>query len=59
MKVLEHIVDDIVRQQVDLDRMQFGFMPGRSNTDAIFIFRQMQQKHHLKRKIVFAAFVDL
>ena len=59
MKVLEHIVDDIIRQKVDLDSMQFGFMPGRSNADAIFILRQMQEKHHLKRKTMYAAFVDL
>ena len=39
--------------------MQFGFMPGGSTTDAIFILRQMQEKHHLKRKAMYAAFVDL
>ena len=52
-------VDAIIRQQVDIDSMQFGFMPGRSSTDAIFILRQMQEKHHLKRKTMYAAFVDL
>ena len=39
--------------------MKFGFMPGRSTTDAIFILRKIQEKHHLKRKTMFAAFVDL
>ena len=34
-------------------------MPGRSTTDAIFILRQMQQKHHLTQKTMYAAFVDL
>ena len=59
MKGLERIIDIIIRQQVDIDSMQFGFMPGRSTTDAIFILRQMQEKHHLKRKTMYAAFVDL
>ena len=34
-------------------------MPGRSTTDAIFILRQMQEKHHLKRKTMYATFVEL
>ena len=44
---------------VDIDSMQFGFMPRRSTTNAIFILRQMQQKHYLKRKTMHAAFLDL
>ena len=59
MKGLERIIDVIIRQQVDIDSMQFGFMPGRSTTDVIFILRQMQEKHHLKRKTMYATFVDL
>ena len=59
MKVLERIIETIIRKQVDIDSMQFGFMPGRSTTDAIFILRQMQEKHHSKRKTMYAAFVDL
>ena len=37
--------------------MQFGFMPGKGTTDAIFIVRQMQEKY-IKKKLYFA-FVDL
>ena len=39
MKVMEHILATIIRTQVDIDAMQFGFMPGRGTTDAIFILR--------------------
>ena len=59
MNVLKCIVDAIIRQQVDVDSMQFGFMPGRSTINAIFILRQMQEKHHLKRKTMYVPFVDL
>ena len=48
MKVLERIVEGIIRQQVDINSIQFGFMSGHSTTDAIFVIRQMQEKHHLK-----------
>ena len=41
MKVLERIVEAIIRQQLDTESMQFGCMPGCSTTDAIFILRQM------------------
>ena len=39
VKVLERIAEAIIRQQIDIDRIQFGFMPGCSTTDAIFILR--------------------
>ena len=58
MNVLKCIVDAIIRQ-VDVDSMQFGFMSGRSTINAIFILRQMQEKHHLKRKTMYVPFVDL
>ena len=39
--------------------MQFGFMPGHTTTDVIFILRYMHEKHHLKEKTMYAAFIDL
>ena len=42
MKVLERVAENFLRQQVCIDDMKFGFMPGRSTTDVIFIVRQLQ-----------------
>ena len=42
MKVLERIVDGLIRQLVSIDDSQFGFVPGRGTTDAIFVVRQLQ-----------------
>ena len=39
MKVVERIFEDRIRQQIDIDDMQFGFMKGKGTTDAIFIVR--------------------
>ena len=39
--------------------MQFGFMPGRSTTDAIFIVRQLQEKFHVVNKTLYMAVGDL
>ena len=41
-----------------IDNMQFGFMPGKGTTDAIFIMRQVQEKLQAKKKLYYA-FVDL
>jgi len=35
MKVLERIVEHRIRQQIEVDDMQFGFMKGEGTTDAI------------------------
>ena len=59
LKVTERIVEGVIRKQVNIDDMQFGFMPGRGTTDAIFIVRQMHEKHLARRKELYFAFVDL
>ena len=45
MKVIERVLEKRIRCQVSIDNMQFGFMPGKGTTDAIFIMRQVQEKH--------------
>ena len=59
MKVLERVIETRVRKIVKIDSMQFGFMAGRSTTDAIFIVRQLQEKYLAKNKELWMAFVDL
>ena len=43
---------------VDIDAMQFGFVPGRGTTDAIVIIRQLQEKYIAANKSLYFAFVD-
>ena len=59
MKVLEHVVEGLIRQRVEIDEMQCGFMSGRGTTDAIIIVRQLQEKHLAANKPLYMAFVDL
>ena len=41
---------------MSIDNMQFGFMPGKGTTDAIFIMRQVQKKHQTNKKKLYYAF---
>ena len=59
MKVLERVVEGLIRQRNEIDEMQCGFMSGRGTTDAIFIVRQLQEKHLAANKPLYMAFVDL
>ena len=57
MKLLEHatkIVERILKRRlrtlVNLNEMQFGFMPGKGTVDAIFMVRKMQEEYQKKVK---------
>ena len=56
MKMLEHVEGG---QRVEIDEMQRGFMLGCGTTDAIFIVRQLQEKHLIANKPLYMAFVYL
>ena len=58
MKVLDRVAENFLRQ-VHTDDMQFGFMPGHSTTDSIFIVHQLQEKFYAISKTLYMAFVDL
>ena len=59
MKVLERIVDGLIRQLVSINNSQFGLVPGRGTTDTIFVVRQLQEKYLAANKRLYMAFVDL
>ena len=59
MKVLERIFEYKIRQQIEIDDMQFGFMKGKGTNDAIFTARQMQENFRVKGKKLYFGLVDL
>ena len=44
---------------VFIEDSQFGFVPGRGTTDAIFVVRQLQEKYLAVNKRLYMVFVDL
>ena len=51
MKIWERIIERRLREETSLGEEQFGFMPGRGTTDAVFALRQLMEKHREKRKV--------
>ena len=56
MKVVERLLEKILRRLVKVDQMQYGFMPGRSTVDAIFILRRKQESYLEKNKKTYLFF---
>ena len=59
MKIYEKVLEKRLRKIIEIDRCQYGFCPGKSTTEAIFIMRQLQEKYCQKKKKLYHVFVDL
>lgn len=58
MKVWGKMLEARLRNLVQIREIQFGFQPGKATNDAIFILRQVQEKHAAMKKMA-QVFVDL
>ena len=58
MKIIQGVLDSVIRSQVDIDNMQFGFISVQGTADVMFILHQLEEKHLGKYKPLFFAFVD-
>ena len=59
MKIVERLLEKRIRELVNIDSMQFGFMPGREKTDTSFVVRRMQEEYRDKKKKLYMIFVDI
>ena len=41
MKLLEQVLDSYICKMVNIDEMQFSFVPGKGTTDTIFVVFQL------------------
>ena len=44
VKIVERVLENRIRGLITIDGMQFGFMPGKGTTHALFIPRRMQEE---------------
>ena len=59
INVIERIADSLIRQVLTIYESQFGFVPGRGTTDAIFVIRQLKEKYLTLGKQIYLAFLDI
>ena len=68
VKFLEHGIKDVERElerrmrtpvNLNLNKMQFGFMPGKVTKDAIFIVKRIQEEYQNKDEKLYMCFVDM
>ena len=59
MKIIERIVDVLVRQVVSIDDSQSSFVPGRGTIDVIFVVQQLKEKYLAEHNRLYMVFVDL
>ena len=59
MKLWERVIEQCLRVTMQILANQFGFMPGRSTTEAIFLIRQVMERFREQRKNLYMIFIDL
>ena len=59
MKVWERIIETRLRDRVEINKQQYGFMPGKGTTDAMFALRMLTEKYREGQRELHCVFVDL
>ena len=59
MKLWERVVEQRQRGMTQISTNQFGFMTGRSTTEAIFLIRQVMERFREQKKDLHMVFIDL
>ena len=59
MEVWERIIETRLRDRVEISKQQYGFMPGKGTTDAMFALRMLMEKYRKGQRELHCVFVDL
>ena len=59
MKLWERVIEHRLRKETHVSENQFGFMPGRSTIEAIYLIRSLMEKYRSREKDLHMVFIDL
>jgi hypothetical protein len=59
IKLWERIIEHRLRGVINITKNQFGFMPGRSTMEAIFLIWQLMERCREQKKDMHMIFIDL
>ena len=59
MKIWERIIEARLRDRVEISKQQYGFMPGKGTTDAMFALRMLMEKYREGQRELHCVFMDL
>ena len=59
MKIWERIIEARLRNIVEISKQQYGFIPGKGTTDAMFALKMLMEKYRKDQRELYCVFVDL
>ena len=59
MKIWERVIEARLRDSVEISKQQYGFIPGKGATDAMFALRMLMEKYREGRRKLHCALVNL
>ena len=59
MKVWDRIIEARLRDRVEISKQQYGFIPGKETTNAMFALRMLMEKYRKGQRELHSVFADL
>ena len=59
IKIWERIIEARLSDRVEISKQQYGFMPGKGTTNAMFALRMLMEKYMEGQRQLYCVFMDL
>ena len=58
MKIWERIIEARLKDSVEISKHQYGFMPEKGTTNAMFALRMLMEKYRVGQRELHCVFID-
>ena len=59
MKIWEKVIEDRLRDRIEISKQHYEFMPGKGTTDAMFVLQMLMEKYREVQRKLHCVFVNL